>query len=632
MLSAPIKRDLFDLIQIIPNKTQTHLYCQTSSIYVIIMAKTIGGKFMQNTKKQYFNLCFVILAVLLFLGSKTTAYAAEQLTLNESKITLSVGNEFTLEITEEYDNTAWWQPTYQSSDTKIVQVDSYGVVHAVGKGKASILVTYNGMEATCEVVVKASLCRTLVSKLSLFEGERDCLKLNFNAYEAKGFRYRIYKADTMEQVYSGLYVTCQNGMYDVYAKHEGTYLLELIVDTVTEKSYSTFCSIEVKAMGVTVDSVTMAQGTTFLIELKNAELISYSVENSYFNSQEEIIATIDDNGLLTGVTEGRAILRVSYLDFYKEQKEDSIYIYVTNPTLVPSQKACLAYQYYYPNFTGISYNSTVKICSDNEEVAKVYNDYAVYFANVGTATLTYYIDGCELKETVHVINPQISHDIVVLKKKETFLLEVTGATPESTITYESSNSKIVSVSKSGEVCAKKEGSAYITVTIDGLQRICSVTVASGEGYNAVKAGEKVLGAAYSQEKRMEDGYYDCSSFVWRMYKDAGYHLAGEKNYAPTAANLAKELEKQGKVISYEMLDASELKPGDLIFYTQGSDNGRYKNIYHVSMFYGSIYESGFWNPEITEYGVIIHASNHVTLDYYTFCSSSIVMIARPYGK
>ena len=168
------------------------------------------------------------------------------------------------------------------------------------------------------------------------------------------------------------------------------------------------------------------------------------------------------------------------------------------------------------------------------------------------------------------------------------------------------------------------GSAVITAELEGKTFSCTVTVGSGKGVDAALKGEKVLGAVYSQEKRMQDGYYDCSSFVWRSYNAAGLKL-GNVNSAPTAAEIARKLEAEGKAIAYEYIEPDQLKPGDLIFYA-GYGNGRYKNIDHVSMYYGSFYSWGDIDS-----GAIIHAvGSGVQFESYSwYCSGSIVMIARP---
>jgi len=90
-----------------------------------------------------------------------------------------------------------------------------------------------------------------------------------------------------------------------------------------------------------------------------------------------------------------------------------------------------------------------------------------------------------------------------------------------------------------------------------------------------------VGCEYNQSRRMNAGVYDCSSLVFRAYKDAGYLLpCDNSNWAPTAADLCYGLENQGKSVS-------SLYPGDLLFYGP-HNNGRWRGIYHVTMYVGKI--------------------------------------------
>jgi cell wall-associated NlpC family hydrolase len=88
---------------------------------------------------------------------------------------------------------------------------------------------------------------------------------------------------------------------------------------------------------------------------------------------------------------------------------------------------------------------------------------------------------------------------------------------------------------------------------------------------------------------MQDGYYDCSSYVWRSFAAAGLYLQS-KNYAPTAADLGKWCNDKGYVILSGTVNIQKLLPGDLIFWIGTEDNGhvngRYRNIYHVEMYQG----------------------------------------------
>jgi cell wall-associated NlpC family hydrolase len=87
---------------------------------------------------------------------------------------------------------------------------------------------------------------------------------------------------------------------------------------------------------------------------------------------------------------------------------------------------------------------------------------------------------------------------------------------------------------------------------------------------------------------MAEGKYDCSSYIYRAYKDAGVTLGTSKNWAPTAAELGKWCSDKGYVLYYEdeEVDVTKLRPGDLIFET-GENNGRYKGIYHVDLYTGN---------------------------------------------
>lgn len=95
--------------------------------------------------------------------------------------------------------------------------------------------------------------------------------------------------------------------------------------------------------------------------------------------------------------------------------------------------------------------------------------------------------------------------------------------------------------------------------------------------------------AYSQSKRMQKGYVDCSSYVWRCYKKAGI-VFGEESYAPTAAEIARWCEKHNALMSsnYVKKGKEKLQPGDLIFYTKRKGkNGRFKNIAHTAIYIGN---------------------------------------------
>ena len=157
------------------------------------------------------------------------------------------------------------------------------------------------------------------------------------------------------------------------------------------------------------------------------------------------------------------------------------------------------------------------------------------------------------------------------------------------IKWKSSKPDIVSVSQDGRVKGLKEGNAIITAEINGNKLAAIVSSVSEIKKKAVNwAIDYSNKSEYSQPKRMQEGYYDCSALVWRAYNKFGHKLAG-LNYAPTAAELCRNYDSKKQTIkggiSWENIERMKLLPGDLVF-VSGNKNGRYKNIYHVEMIAG----------------------------------------------
>ena len=128
---------------------------------------------------------------------------------------------------------------------------------------------------------------------------------------------------------------------------------------------------------------------------------------------------------------------------------------------------------------------------------------------------------------------------------------------------------------------------------------------SASGQAVAELAYTKLGCRYDQDRRWEEGYYDCSSLVYRLYKEVGIDLPA------IAADQGKYCYENAMLINKE-----DLKPGDLIFYSY-EDNGAFRNISHVAIYVGE--------------GKIIHAANKrrgVVCD--PIRDGSVVFYARPY--
>ena len=119
-----------------------------------------------------------------------------------------------------------------------------------------------------------------------------------------------------------------------------------------------------------------------------------------------------------------------------------------------------------------------------------------------------------------------------------------------------------------------------------------------------------VGYPYSQDLRASGRAYDCSSYAYYAWQEAGIDISYGGGYPPTAAAEARMLEEDGK-----KTELPDLKPGDLVFYG-GKPNGSYMGIYHVAVYVGNGYAAEAYN---TEYGVV----------YQKLRTRNACMVCRP---
>ena len=122
---------------------------------------------------------------------------------------------------------------------------------------------------------------------------------------------------------------------------------------------------------------------------------------------------------------------------------------------------------------------------------------------------------------------------------------------------------------------------------------------------------------------MSKNYYDCSSFVYRVYRAVGKHLVRKTSWAPVAAEIAHYYVRKGKRIkaSSGTYNEKKLRPGDLICFggSKARPNGRYKRIYHIAMYVGN----GKTMESSSTY------NNVVIRDRGVFKKSEIPVVVRP---
>lgn len=130
------------------------------------------------------------------------------------------------------------------------------------------------------------------------------------------------------------------------------------------------------------------------------------------------------------------------------------------------------------------------------------------------------------------------------------------------------------------------------------------------GGEIVREAMSKVGCAYDQNRRWEEGYYDCSSFIWRVLQSVGIELSGICS-GSTAAE-----ECRGMVNAGMMISPSDIQQGDIIFYS-GEVNGRYRNVTHVAIYAGD--------------EKIVHAAGKKTgVKVGNYYKTGLVCVCRPY--
>ena len=182
----------------------------------------------------------------------------------------------------------------------------------------------------------------------------------------------------------------------------------------------------------------------------------------------------------------------------------------------------------------------------------------------------------------------ISNQSLLLVKGKKKALKVTGTT--EAIQWTSTNSKIATVNSKGVIKGKKIGNCVIIGKIGNSYVGCAVSVTTAQ-LKKVATYANYMGThwTYSQAKRTQTGYYDCSALVWKAYKKYSRVNFGSAGYPGVALSEAKWCNAHHKMLKggyrYRKIYKMQYNPGDLVFKSTNMKK-KYADIYHVEMITG----------------------------------------------
>lgn len=231
--------------------------------------------------------------------------AANGVTLTPDKTTLNVGEKQTLTATVLPAYATNKNVTWVSSDTSVATVEN-GVVTAVGKGTATITVTTEdgGYTATCEVTVKLPVSAVTLNETSTALVVGNTKQLTATVAPANADDSTV----TWKSGNTNVATVDQTGK--VTAVGVGTTTI-----TATAGGKSATCTVTVTAKPVPIEAIALRDAAVSVggtIQLEPVFTPADTTQRDViWTSSDRTIATVDANGRVKGVAEGKVTITVT---------------------------------------------------------------------------------------------------------------------------------------------------------------------------------------------------------------------------------------------------------------------------------------------------------------------------------
>ena len=421
--------------------------------------------------------------------SQPQVVAVSSVSLDKTSVSLNVGESVTLAATVKPDNATNKTVSWSSSNASVASVDASGKVSAVAEGTATITAKAGDKSATCSVTVTKKVVAvesvTLdKSSLELNEGETATLTATVKPDNASD------KTVTWSSSKTSVATVDANGKVTAVAEGNATI-------TAKAGNKSATCSVTVTKNVVAVESITLDKSSLELTEGETATLTATVKPDNATNktvtwtSSSSSIATVDQNGKITAVSEGTATITAKAGDKTasctvtvkkKVVAVESVTLDKSSLELTEGETATLTASVKPDNAT----NKTVTWSSSNQSVATVDQNGTVTAVAEGNTTITAKAGDKTATCSVTVKKNTVAVESVTLDKSSLELTEGETATltatvkPDNatnkTVTWSSDKTSVATVDANGKVTAVAEGTATITAKAGDKTATCSVTV------------------------------------------------------------------------------------------------------------------------------------------------------------
>lgn len=323
-------------------------------------------------------------------------FPVESVSLNRTSTIIGLGTTITLVATVLPENATNKEITWNSSDGTVATVNENGTVTGISAGFATITVTTNdgGFTADCTVEVRELFIP--VTGVSL---NKTNSTITINGIETLIATIANADATNQDVTWSSSDETIatvdQDGI--VNGLSTGTATITVTTD---DGGYTANCTIEVTAGSIPTEGITLNKKRTYLT-VGSAEILEVSVlpeyvgQNLIWSSSNEDVATVDQEGNITAIGEGFAVIVVKTEDGNNQANcvvrvveyminAQCVNLTTTNAGIAIGQDLQL-FATVLPEYAT---NTYVTWTSSNESIAKVGWDGIVTGIAEGTATIT----------------------------------------------------------------------------------------------------------------------------------------------------------------------------------------------------------------------------------------------------
>lgn len=392
----------------------------------------------------------------------------------------------------------------------VCSVTTDGIVTGIKSGTGTVTIkNSNGVLKTINVKVKTPVesMQFASDKYEMDKGDVQKLRLTYKPEDAD--------IEDIDWKSSDEKVLKFNEKGEAVAMGAGTAEVTATCENVTAKCKVTV-KVPLESISMSEDEKTINKGSSFDLDITMNPTDATVTTKAAWTSNNEEIATVDQNGKVTAVGAGTTTITAML-----EGKEttcrvtvkvplESISMSETKKTVNKGDSFKLDIT---KNPTDTTVTGDVKWTSDNKKVATVDKDGNVTAVGAGTATITARLEGkettCKVTVKVPLESISMSETKKTVNKGDSFDLDITKNPTDTTVdakaAWSSANAGVATVDQNGMVTAVGAGTTVITANLEGKETTCEIVVKvplesiemSEKEISLVEDGEAQLNVIYA---------------------------------------------------------------------------------------------------------------------------------------